>query len=84
MSNGHPPICDPVCQKILLDGEELESSATDACNLLKRVRAEGSAYSDPNKVVAALIRAEIAVMRVKRTVLEELGYTGELPPWYKV
>lgn len=80
MSNGHPPICDPVCQKILLDGDSLESAATDTCDMLKRLKDDGVKFADPIKVVEALIVAENATFHVQRVVMEQQGYSG---PWPK-
>lgn len=78
MSNGHPPVCDPICQKILLDGDSLESAAIDTCEMLKRCKEDGVKYDDPVKVVEALIAAEAAVFHVQRVALEQQGYAG---PW---
>lgn len=83
MSNGGVPECNPACQKIILDGDTLESAATDTCEMLKRHRDDRIAhlisnYQHPERVVLALIAAEAAVFHVQRVALEELGYNG---PW---
>ena len=80
MSNGHPPpVCDPVCQKILLNGESLESAATDTCNMLKRLQDGRNEYANPMRVVEALIAAERATFYVQRVAMEEIGYHASWP-----
>lgn len=75
-----PPICDPVCQKIILDGDCLEHLATCLCDHLVQYKESGGRYRNPARVVSALIAAERAVVAAMKITLEEQGYTGEFYP----
>lgn len=80
MSNGHPPVCDPACQKILLDADCLEHLATCLCDHVKQFKDGGGVYAHPERVVHALILAEKATVAAMKVVLEEQGYAGEFYP----
>lgn len=81
MSNGHPPQCDPACQKIILNGDSLEKEASATCDMLKRLRDDGIKFKNPTKVERAIIEAQKAVFHVQRVAMTEIGYEGELAPW---
>jgi RNA binding exosome subunit len=80
MSNGHPPICDPACQKILLDADCLEHLATCLCDHVKQYKESGGTYGNSLRVIHALILAEKATAAAMKIVLEEQGYSGEFYP----
>jgi hypothetical protein len=81
MSNGHPPICNPECQKIILNGDSLEHSARVTCDMLKRLREDGLKFGNSAKVERAIVDAQKAVFHVQRVAMDEIGYSGELAPW---
>lgn len=76
-----PPICDPACQKILLNGDSLEHSAAVTCEMFNRLREDNIYFHNPARVEHAIIEAQKAVFHVQRVAMEEIGYTGELAPW---
>lgn len=81
MSNGHPPVCNPECQKILLNGDNLEHAAIATCDMLVRLKEEGYKFNSSSNVEHAIIEAQKAVFHVQRVAMTEIGYTGELAPW---
>ncbi len=81
MSNGHPPQCDPACQKIILNGDSLEHSAALTCAMLWRLKEEGYKFNHPANVEHAIIEAQKAVFHIQAVAMAEIGYAGELAPW---
>lgn len=79
--SSHPPQCDPPCQKLLLNADNLEHAAIATCDMLKRLKEDGIKLNDPGRVEKAIIAAQKAVFHVQRVAMEEAGYTGEFAPW---
>lgn len=77
MPDGPPPVCDAICQKILLDSDLLEHAATALCDHVKQYK--GGHYRDPKRVIKAIIAAEDATFAALRVVVDEQGYDGSLP-----
>jgi hypothetical protein len=81
MSNGHPPICDAICQKIILDGDLAGKVFESTCERIEAWFAAGNGpLADSDKILDKLIKAEDAAFAFQRAVLEGMGYHG---PWPK-
>lgn len=78
-----PPSCDPVCQKILLDGAMQPAYWKSLWYAIEEFRKQGKWFANPTRVLEALIKAENAAHRLERVVAEEMGYTGPWPDHLK-
>lgn len=72
-----PPVCDPICQKMILDGVMMPAFWTALWYRIEEFRKEGGRFTNPARVLKALIEAENASHRFKRVVAEEMGYHGQ-------
>ncbi len=80
MADGDPPVCDAVCQKIILDGVMMPGFWSALWYRIEEFRDEGGRFENPQRVLEALIKAENASSHFKRVVAEEMGYHGPLWP----
>lgn len=61
MSNGHPPICDPACQKIILNSGNILALSSTLRNRMKAADPNSSAKGAWDEISAVCDRAESCV-----------------------